>query len=157
MSHTTSWRNFRRTQTCAPLAAGLIYLGAALYAWGALPGATGLKVGVLLAFPIGYLLLTIAVGLYVPPIRRKMARYVWLSFAAGFGQTPASILIGVGILAGAGALIYHQVGEAVTGGRYPAGVFSAYGAGIGILIVQAVLTRALERDRAIAPLIETRP
>lgn len=154
MSHTISWRNFRRTQTCAPIAAGLIYGGALLYAWGALPGAQGLKLGVLVAFPLGYLLATLAACVYVRPIRRKLARYVWLSFVAGFGQKPASILIGVGVLAAAGALIYHQVHDAAGGGRYPAGVFSAYGAGIGILIAQAVLTRALERDRAIAPLIE---
>lgn len=154
MTYTTSWRNFRRVQTCSPIAAGLIFTAAAVYAWGVLPGAIGLKLGVLLAFPLAYALLTIVVALYVRPVQRRLARYVWLSFVGGFGQKPVSILIGIGILAGAGALLYRQAGGAAGGGEYPAGLFSAYGAGIGVLVAQAVLARALERDRAIAPLIE---
>jgi hypothetical protein len=79
---------------------------------------------------------------------------VWLSYVAGFGQSPSSIMIAVGLLSGAGFLMYHQIGVAVTGGRYPAGVFSAYGAGIGILIAQAVLVRVLQQSPEIRPLIE---
>jgi hypothetical protein len=41
------------------------------------------------------------------------------------------------------------------GGRYPAGVFSGYAAGIGILLVQAILARDLERDPDVRRRIET--
>ena len=43
---------------------------------------------------------------------------------------------------------------AADGGRYPAGVFSGYAAGIGILAAQAVLVRVLERDPEVRRQIE---
>ena len=48
----------------------------------------------------------------------------------------------------------RQIAGVAQGGRYPAGVFSGYAAGIGILLVQAVLARALERDPQIRTQIE---
>ena len=54
------------------------------------------------------------------------------------------MLTGVGLLAVAAGFIYWQVWAVGHGGRYPAGVFSGYAAGIGILAAQAVLVRALE-------------
>jgi hypothetical protein len=77
-----------------------------------------------------------------------------MSFLAGFGQTATSILWGVALLGGAAALIYWQVGIAADGGRYPAGVFSGYAAGIGILAAQAALVRVLERHPDVKPRIE---
>jgi hypothetical protein len=85
-----------------------------------------------------------------------LSRYVWLSFQAGFGQSVTSIVVGIGLLGGAALLMYWQVGAASAGGRLPAGVFSAYGAGIGILAAQAVLVRVLERHPQVRPLIEER-
>jgi len=40
------------------------------------------------------------------------------------------------------------------GGRYPSGVFSGYGAGIGVLYAQALLSIALEREPKIQEIIE---
>lgn len=136
------------------MAASLIYAGAALNAWAQLPGHPGLKLGVILAFPLAFLLSTLLVALSVQRVRRALSRYVLMTFVAGFGQKPSSIMIAVGMFCGAGWLIYHQVERAAEGGRYPAGVFSAYGAGIGILIAQAVLARALQRQADVRPLIE---
>ena len=81
----------------------------------------------------------------VPPLKRWLARYVWMSFQAGFGQTPGSIVTGVVLLMGAGLFIYWQVAKAAASGQMGANVFSAYAAGIGILAAQAVLVRALEQ------------
>jgi hypothetical protein len=44
----------------------------------------------------------------------------------------------------AGFMVW-QVHAAARGGRYPGGVFSGYGAGIGLLLAQAILVRRLER------------
>jgi hypothetical protein len=149
-----AWLDFRRTQDCACIAAGLIYAAAALHAWTRLPGPAALKTEVILAFPAAFLIATIVVSLGVGAIRRSLARYVWMSFEAGFGQSAMSILMGVSLLIAAAVLIYLEVGHAAAGGRYPAGVFSGYGAGIGILIVQAALVRTLQRDPAIRSQIE---
>ena len=56
-----------------------------------------------------------------------------MSFKAGFGQTPFSVLSGLGLLAFAAVFIYLQISSVQNGGRYPAGVFAGYAAGIGIL------------------------
>jgi hypothetical protein len=127
MAHTPAWRNFKR----------------------AVDGAC------VVAFPLAFLMATVIVALSAKPARRILTRYVWLTFIAGFGQKPASIMIGVGFLCGAGFLMYQQVEAAAGGGRYPAGVFSAYGAGIGVLVAQAALLRALQRSPDVRPLIET--
>ena len=85
------------------------------------------------------------IPLAASPLRRALTRYVWMSFEAGFGQQASSILAGLGVLTSAALFIYWQISSARHGGRYPAGVFSGYAAGIGILIVQAVLVRRAER------------
>ena len=81
----------------------------------------------------------------VGALRSWLIRYVWMSFQAGFGQTAASILAGVGLLGGAALFMYLQIGAAARGGPYPSAVFAGYAAGIGILIAQAALVRVLEK------------
>ena len=68
-----------------------------------------------------------------------------MSFQAGFGQTPGSIVTGLILLMGAALFIYWQIASVAATGTYRANVFSAYAAGIGILAAQAILVRVLER------------
>lgn len=152
--HVRAWRNFKRMQASACLFATLVYAAATLHAWRVLPGDTGLKLAVTLAFPALYFVAALVLPLRIRPLRRLLKRYVWMSFAAGFGQTPVSVLSGLGLLAVAAVFIYLQVAGAAAGGRYPAGVFSGYGAGIGILFAQALLVFALEREPKIRAIIE---
>jgi hypothetical protein len=154
MAFTRAWRDFKRMQDVAVCASGLIYAGAVVNAFAVLPGGRRLAVQFTLLWPAGFLFLSMAVPLLVGPMRRLLARYVWLSFQAGFGQTAVSVLSGVGLLAGAALFIYWQVSVATYGGGYPAGVFSGYGAGIGILIAQAILVRMLEKTPEVRKVIE---
>jgi hypothetical protein len=143
---TPAWRNFKRMQDCACVVASLIYTGAVVHAWRVLPGPSQKKLVFTLAAPLIFLSLTILLPLVMGRLRRLLRRYVWMSFNAGFGQTPGSIISGIGLLAFAAVFIYLQIAGVSHGGRYPAGVFSGYAAGIGILFVQAALVRSLERD-----------
>jgi hypothetical protein len=152
--HVTAWRNFKRMQASACAFATLVYIGAVLHAWRVLPGPDNLKLAVTLAFPVLYFFAALLLPLKIRPVRRLLKRYVWMSFAAGFGQTPISVLTGLGLIALAAVFIYLQIGSVAEGGRYPAGVFSGYGAGIGILFAQALLVFALEREPKIREIIE---
>lgn len=154
MAHTPAWRNFRRTQDLTVATASLIYAGAVAHAFGRLPGEPHLIAQRTLVWPAVFLSLSMVLPILVGGLRRGLARYVWMSFQAGFGQTATSILWGVALLAAAAGLIYWQIGVAADGGRYPAGVFSGYAAGIGILAAQAVLVRILERHPDVKRQIE---
>ncbi|MGZ3273027.1 MAG: hypothetical protein ACXU82_09200 [Caulobacteraceae bacterium] len=154
-AHTPAWRNFKRMQDCACLVASLIYAAAVVHAWRVLPGPPQKKLVFTLAAPLIFLSLTMLLPLVLGGLRRLLRHYVWLSFKAGFGQTPGSIISGLGLLGFAAVFIYLQIGGVSHGGRYPAGVFSGYAAGIGILFVQAVLVRSLERDPEVRARIET--
>jgi hypothetical protein len=154
MVHTASWRNFRRMQMSTFAAASLIYAGAVLYAWRTLPGEEDLKLQRTIFFPTSFLLLSWLLPLLIPAVRRGLSRYVWLSYLSGFGQSVVSVLTGIGVLMAMAGFIYWQVAEVAHGGRYPAGVFSGYAAGIGILVAQILLVRRMERDPAVRRLIE---
>jgi hypothetical protein len=154
-AHTPAWRNFKRMQDCACLVASLIYAGAVVHAWRVLPGPAQKKLVFTLAAPLIFLSLTMLLPVVIGGLRRLLRRYVWMSFTAGFGQTPGSIISGLGLLGFAAGFIYLQIAGVAHGGRYPAGVFSGYAAGIGILFVQAVLVRSLERDPEVRARIET--
>jgi hypothetical protein len=141
-------------QASACLFASLVYAGAVLHAWRVLPGTASLKGSVTLFFPGFFFLLALLLPLQIGPVRRLLKRYVWLSFASGFGQTPISILSGLGLLGFAAGFIYLQIAGVNHGGRYPAGVFSGYGAGIGVLFAQVLLVYALEREPEVRRIIE---
>lgn len=149
------WRNFRRMQASACLFALLLYAAAAVRAWQVLHGPIDLKRAVILAFPVFYALLALWTPLAIAPLRRWLKRYVWLSFTAGFGQTPLSVLTGLGVLAVVGVFLFVNIGQAAAGGGWPAGAFSALGAGLGVLAAQGVLTIFLEREPKIRALIRT--
>jgi hypothetical protein len=154
MAHTRAWRNFRRMQDMTVATAALIYSGAVLHAFDALPGDVRLIAQRTLVWPGIFLLASMGLPLAVGRVRRPLAKWVWMSFQAGFGQTAGSILSGVGLLSGAALLMYWQISSAANGGRYPAGVFSGYAAGIGILAAQAMLVRVLERHPEVKRQIE---
>ncbi|MFC3068653.1 hypothetical protein [Phenylobacterium soli] len=156
MAFTRAWRNFKRMQDLTVAAAGLIYAGAVVHAFDRLPGGTAVVLRWTLMWPALFLLVSLFVPLVIAPLKRWLARYVWMSFQAGFGQTPGSIVTGVALLMGAALFIYWQVASVQATGRYQANVFSAYAAGIGILAAQAILVRALEQLPDVREKIEER-
>ena len=146
MAFTKAWRDFRRMQDVATAASSLIYAGSVVHAFSVLPGGPAVIARHALVWPATALLAGFALPLLILPARRVLARYVWMSFVSGFGQTPVSVLSGVGLLIAAAGFFYWQVASVATGGHYPAAVFAGYAAGIGILAAQSVLARWLERD-----------
>lgn len=145
MAFTRAWRDFKRMQDLTVAVASLIYAGAVVHAVDRLPGGLDKVLRWTLAWPALYLLAALVLPLVIPIVKRWLARYVWMSFQAGFGQTAGSVVIGLILLMGAALFIYWQVAAVAATGRYQANVFAAYAAGIGILAAQAVLVRALER------------
>lgn len=141
-----AWRNFRRMQRSACWFGSLIYLLAVVRAWDVLPGDKTLKAQFFLVFPGVFFLFALITPLSNGPLRRWLTKYVWMSFGAGFGQSIPSVLGGLGVLAIAAAFIFHQIAGVSDGGRYPAGIFSAYAAGVGVLFAQAVLAGRLEKE-----------
>jgi hypothetical protein len=154
MTHTRAWRAFKRTEDCACVFASLIYVAAMLHAWRVLPGDNAAKLTWIVAAPLMFLVLSFGLPLLIGRVRELLASYVWMSFRSGFGQSPVSILSGLGLLAFAAVFVYLQVAGASHGKAYPAGVFAAYAAGIGILFAQALLVRALERLPEVRAVIE---
>ena len=144
MAFTPAWRNFKRMQDLTVVAASLIYTAAVIDALGRLPGGPIMAMRWTLLWPAAYLGFSLAIPLLVPPLKRWLAKYVWMSFQAGFGQSPGSVVVGVGLLLGAGLFIHQQVGNAVRTGQVGVDVFACFAAGIGILAAQAILVRALE-------------
>jgi len=155
-SYTRAWRNFKRMQDLTVAIASLIYSGAAVHAVGRLPGGEAMVLRWILVWPAVYLVASLVAPLAIPPVRRWLTKYVWMSFQAGFGQTPGSIITGLLLLMGAALFIYWQIAAVAATGTYRANVFSAYAAGIGILAAQAVLVRNLERLPDVRKLIEER-
>ncbi len=152
--HVRAWRDFKRMQAAAALFAALVYAAAAVHAWEAVPATAAAKRAFLLIFPAVHTMAVLLVALQLPAVRRRLKRYVWLSFAAGFGQSAISVLTGLGVLAAAAGLIYWRTHAAAQGGPYPAGAFSAYAAGLGVLLAQLLLVSALEREPKIREIIE---
>lgn len=145
MAHTRAWRNFRRMQDITLAAAVLLYAAAVLHALEVLPGGTARVLRWVLLWPGLYFLASLVVPLAIAPVRRWLARYVWMSFRAGFGQTPLSVVTGICLLMAAALFIYREIHAVAATGSYRANVFSAYAAGIGIVAAQTFLVRALER------------
>jgi hypothetical protein len=154
MLHTQAWRNFKRMQVSACLFGVLVYALAVVHAYEVLPGEPKLKTFVFVVAPALFFLMTLAAVFTAAPLRRLLKRYVWLTFAAGFGQTATSVLVALGLLALAAGAIFFQIGQHASGGRYPAGIFSAYAAGVALLVAQTLLCRVLERDPDKRRLIE---
>lgn len=155
MVFSPAWRRFKRTQDLTVVMGGLIYAGAVLHAFERLPLAHETIMLRTLVYPAAYLIVALGAPLAWGWLRRRLTRYVWMSFEAGFGQTLFSVVSGVLLLGGAAAFMYWKIGAAQSGDGSAAGVFSAFAAGVGILAAQAVLARTLERDPAVRAKIET--
>ena len=154
MAFVRSWRVFRRMQVTILAVAALTYAGAALEAW-RLPGAgEALKLARTAVFPGVFLALSALGALFVPFLRAAVVRHLWTSYRTGFGQSVISVLAGVGVLIALAGFILWQIHAAAHGGHYPGGAFSGYGAGIGLLIAQAILVRHIEHDPQLRLLIE---
>ncbi|HEY5107874.1 MAG TPA: hypothetical protein VII73_14080 [Caulobacteraceae bacterium] len=154
MSFSEPWRMFRRMQASVVAAAALIYAAAVVNAWRVLPGGDALKLQRTALFPALYFALSLVGVLTIAPVRNAVLKHLWISFRTGYGQSVISVLVGVGVLAAAGGFIVWQTQAAAHGGRYPAGAFAGYGAGIGLLLAQAFLVRRIERDPALRRQIE---
>ncbi len=126
--------------------AGLAYGGAALEAWRALPGAVGVKLWRLGLYPGGLLAVALIAALWAPILRGALLRHLWISYRTGFGQSVISVLAGVGVLI---ALAIFSIWPILHGGPLDprfGGAFAAYGAGIGLLLAEAILVRRIEAD-----------
>ncbi|HEY8002892.1 MAG TPA: hypothetical protein VIE16_01625 [Phenylobacterium sp.] len=156
MAFIPAWRNFKRMQDLTVAAACLIYAAAVIDALGRLPGGPWMVLRWTVVWPAAYLGFSLAIPLLVGPLKRNLAKYVWMSFKAGFGQTPGSVVVGIALLLGAGLFAWEEVGRAARAGQVGANVFSAFAAGIGILAAQAVLVRVLEATPEIRLKIEDR-
>jgi hypothetical protein len=154
MGVSPAWRMFRRMQYSAFAAGALIYAAAAAHAWRVLPGAPTFKLRWTLLYPSFYFLATLVVPLAAPPLRRMLQTHIWVSFRTGFGQSVISVMAVVLVLATAAGFIYADTASAAHSGRFPASAFSAYAAGVGVLLAQALLVRGFERDPALRPRIE---
>ncbi len=148
------WKTFRRMQDSVAAAAALIYAAAVVHAWRVLPGTDSLKIQRTLLFPGLSLAFAFIAVLAVPPLRAAISRHLLVSYRTGFGQSVISVVAGVGVIVLAAGLIFWQIGAVAHGGRYPAGVFSGYAAGIGLLVAQTLIVRRLEKDPALEREIE---
>jgi hypothetical protein len=153
MDPQSSWRVFRRMQASVLAVGLLVYAGATLDAWQVLPDGDGLRWRLTVLFPGAYLALTLVLALAIPAARRAITRHLWLSYRTGFGQSVISVLVGLGLLVALAGLIVWQVHQLAHGGVSPGGAFAGFGAGLGLLIAQVVLLRALESDPAVRDLI----
>ena len=154
MGVSPSWRMFRRMQYSAFAAGMLIYAAGAVHAWRVLPGAPKLKLESIALWPAAYFVATLAIPLLAPPLRHILKTHIWISFRTGFGQSVVSVLAVMLVLATAAAFIYADTARAAHGGHFPQSAFSAYAAGLGVLLAQALLVRRIERDPTLRPRIE---
>ena len=134
--------------------AALTYLLAALEAWAVPNVGEPLKLLRTTVFPGAFLVFSVAAMLLIPALSRMLTQHLWTSYRTGFGQSVISVLVGVGVLIILSGFIFWQINDVAHGGKYPAGAFSGYAAGIGLLIAQAVLIRRIEADPTLRRQIE---
>ncbi len=145
MADKSPWGIFRSMQDSVLATGLLVYAAVAVDAWHVLPGANGFKANLTLLFPGGYLIAVLVASLTVPAARKAVRRHLLLSYQTGFGQSVISVLVGLGLLIVVAGLIFWQVHHLAGGGVSPAGAFSGFGAGLGLLVAQSILVRGLEK------------
>jgi hypothetical protein len=125
-------------QTSLALAAILGYAACALEAW-RLPHPPNMPRTAV--FSGAFFLVTLGAALWVPMLRTAIQAHLMTSYRTGFGQGLVSVAVSLSvILAAATFLLWriHASGD-------PAPAFSAFAAGIGLLVAQVALVRRLER------------
>lgn len=132
----------------------LVYGGAAVEAWRTSPGAATLKLERLAVDPGGLALLSLTVALLVPVLRGALLRHVWISYRTGFGQSVISVLAGMGVLIVLAAFCLWPPSREAKAVLASGGGFSAYAAGIGLLLAEAILGRRIETDPILRSQIE---
>jgi hypothetical protein len=141
MATSSAWEKFRRMQTSLALAAMLAYASSALEAW-RLPHTTNLVRTA--AFSAGFCVATLVAALWVPVLRAAVETHLLTSYRTGFGQGLVSVAVSLTIILAAATFLLWRI----HGPDDPAPAFSAFAAGIGLLIAQVLLVRKLERGRA---------
>jgi hypothetical protein len=140
METPSAWKKFRRMQTSLALAAILAYAACALEAW-RLPHAPNLPRTAM--FSAGFFMVTLAAALWVPMLRTAIQGHLMTSYRTGFGQGLVSVAVSLTIILAAAVFLLWRI----HGPEDPAPAFSAFAAGIGLLVAQVVLVRRLERGR----------
>ena len=148
MTEHSAWTVFRQMQWTVLAAGTLVYVAAALDAWLVLPTPQSMKLQITILFPGGFLALTLAALLGVGPLRTALKRHILAAYRTGFGQTAISVLGGLGLLLAVAGVMVWQVHHAAPGGASPAGAFAGYGAGLGLLIAQAILASRARNESA---------
>jgi hypothetical protein len=127
-------------QTSLALAAALAYAACALEAWRG-PHAPGLARTML--FSLGFFAAALGATLFAPVLRIAIEGHLMTSYRTGFGQGLVSVAVGLTTILAAATFLFWRI----HGAGDPAPAFSAFAAGIGLLVAQVVLVRKLERER----------
>jgi hypothetical protein len=125
-------------QTSLALAAILAYAACALEAM-RMPHTPNLPRTAV--FSAGFFALTLAAALWIPVLRTAVQGHLLASYRTGFGQGLVSVSVSLTIILAAAAFLLWRI----HGPDDPAPAFSAFAAGIGLLVAQVVLVRRLER------------
>jgi hypothetical protein len=128
-------------QTSLALAAILAYAACALEAW-RLPHPSNMPRTA--AFSAGFFVVTLGAALCVPMLRTAIQAHLTTSYRTGFGQGLVSVAVSLTVILAAATFLLWRI----HGAADPAPAFSAFAAGIGLLVAQVVLVRRLERGGA---------
>jgi hypothetical protein len=139
METPSAWKKFRRMQTSLALASILAYAACALEA-SRLPQVPNLPR--IAAFSAAFFLVTLVAALWIPMLRAAVQNHLMTSYRTGFGQGLVSVAVSLTVLLAAATFLLWRI----HGRDDPSPAFSAFAAGSGLLVAQAVLVRRLERE-----------
>ena len=141
-------------QASALAVAALVYAGAALQTWRTLPGAVAMKLDRLVLGPGVLATLALLAALLIPVLRTVLIRHLWVSYRTGFGQSVVSVLAGLGLLIAVAGFSLWPFAHGAFGSPAAGAGYSAYAAGIGVLLAEAFLVRRIEADPVLRREIE---
>ena len=127
-------------QASLALAAILAYAACVLEVW-RLPHASHLPRTAM--FSAGFFAVTLVAALWVPMLRTAIEGHLMTSYRTGFGQGLISVAVSLTVILAAAVFLLWRI----HGPDDPAPAFSAFAAGIGLLVAQVVLVRRLGKAR----------